>query len=189
MSDFVGELATILRARAHTAVNRAMRLKIMPICGRCGGCGRYSFNGTHSTCYGCNGTGQTQPRTELQRTLVLEVARACVADGRLDAYLELLKAQERAKDAWNKAMAKWKAFNAESFVPVHFTVQSDFEGVMNAKISPLMTVIQDAGWKKDWHAVNAAMDELDEVLAWGRAQIAADPELKSKREPKEWDRR
>ncbi len=58
-------------------------------CTRCGGCGRYSFNGTHSICYKCNGVGKVVQRLTDK---VYAEAEAQVASGELAKYLEYKQA-------------------------------------------------------------------------------------------------
>lgn len=74
---FAAELAAILKTTEKNALTRAAKMKLLPVCGRCGGCGRYSFNGSHSVCYGCNGEGQRAPNASEQAD-VIEAARDAV---------------------------------------------------------------------------------------------------------------
>lgn len=108
MTSLTAQIATALRTTEGRLYARLVGLKIAPVCGRCGGCGRYSFNGSHSRCYGCNGSGHKAP-TARQLPGILAEAEACAADGRLDAYLEFLAANRRIRNAVDKVMAEWKA--------------------------------------------------------------------------------
>lgn len=107
--SFELDLSTILNTTEANAIRRAAGLRILPACGRCGGCGHYSFNQINgTTCFGCNGSGQVAPKAN-QQAEVLTEARAAVADGRLAAYLEYLAAAKRSKQAGKAVMAAWQA--------------------------------------------------------------------------------
>jgi hypothetical protein len=66
---------------------RLVKLGLGKTCGRCGGSGHYSYNQiSGTTCFGCGGRGEvvrklTQP--------LLTRAKAAVAEGKLDALLEI----------------------------------------------------------------------------------------------------
>lgn len=104
----LADIAAVLETTEANAMNRVYGLRLAPACGRCGGCGQYSFNGSHSRCYGCNGAGQRKPRCE-EMASVLVAAEACKSDGRLAAYLTYLDARRVTKRATDKVMAAWKA--------------------------------------------------------------------------------
>lgn len=101
------DIAQILGTTEKNLNARLIGLKIAPVCGRCGGCGRYSFNGQHSICYGCGGKGHVAPS---DRDLPAIYADACEAaqDGRLSAYLEFLAARRATKNATDRVMSAWK---------------------------------------------------------------------------------
>lgn len=103
------EIAQILGTTEKNLDARLIGLRIAPVCERCGGCGRYSFNQVDgSRCYGCNGKGHIAPR-ERDLPAMLEAAREAAQDGRLDAYLEYLSALRVTKNATDRVMAAWKA--------------------------------------------------------------------------------
>lgn len=104
---FETELATILGSTETTAIARAAGLKILPVCGRCGGSGHYSFNQINGTvCFDCGGCGMVRPKSNEQAAVLTE-AKLCVSDGRLDTYMESLAARKRVKAALKKVMAAW----------------------------------------------------------------------------------
>lgn len=100
-------LASALRTIPANAVRRATAMKLFPECDRCRGCGRYSFNGSHSICYGCTGSGQRPPKSEREWMDVIGSACDAAADGRLDQYLAFLAALKITKNATDQMMAAW----------------------------------------------------------------------------------
>ena len=103
------ELAAALQTTVGNALTRAARLKIAPVCDRCGGCGSYSFNQVDgSTCYGCNGIGHRVPKANEMAALVAEAKRAA-EDGRLEAYLRTQDAAAKAKAGWQAVMDVYAA--------------------------------------------------------------------------------
>lgn len=107
--SFNQDLATILKTTEKNVYVRAAAMRLFPFCLRCGGCGRYSFNGQHSVCYGCNGNGQRIPNSNADMQATLDRAREAVADGSLDVYLRRLAAIRNTKSARDKVMAAWRA--------------------------------------------------------------------------------
>lgn len=104
------ELMNILgNTNENTAKVRASNLRLFPACGRCLGSGKYSFNGAHSNCYGCGGSGSREPANEMEWEAAIEAAHACVADGRLAQYMDAIEARNAIKGATDKVMAAWKA--------------------------------------------------------------------------------
>lgn len=101
-------LATILKTQAGNAMTRAARMCLLPVCDRCGGSGRHSFNGSHSICYACAGDKCRPPKPQ-EWPDVIENAKRAVEDGQLERYLEVLEARRRAKDATDAVMSAWKA--------------------------------------------------------------------------------
>lgn len=103
------EIAAILKTTEANLAARLVGLKIAPVCGRCGGSGRYSFNQIDgSRCYGCNGKGHVAPHDN-DLPAMLEAALKASEDGRLAAYLEFLTARRTTKDATDRVMAAWGA--------------------------------------------------------------------------------
>lgn len=103
------DIAAVLKTTETNVDARLVGLKIAPVCGRCGGSGRYSFNQMDGDrCYGCNGKGHVKP-TEGQLGDMLVAAEECATDGRLAAYLDFLEALRVSKNATDKIMAAWKA--------------------------------------------------------------------------------
>ncbi len=107
--SFELDLSTILNTTEANAIRRAAGLRILPACGRCGGCGHYSYNQINgTTCFGCGGSGQVAPKAGQQADVLTE-AKAAVADGRLTVYLEDLAISKRTKNAAKVVMDAWKA--------------------------------------------------------------------------------
>lgn len=106
--SILAEIATVLKTTEKNAMARVQGMKLAPVCGRCLGSGQYSFNGTHSRCYGCGGFGCTKP-TAAQLPKVLEDARAAVAAGKLDEYLTYLAGRALIKSATKQAIDAWQA--------------------------------------------------------------------------------
>lgn len=185
---FLAELATILETSEKNAAVRASKLRIMPKCNRCLGSGQYSFNGTHSTCYGCNGAGSRMPKAA-EELDVLEDAVACKADGRFATYMAALAARAASKNATQRVMDAWKATgvsalyswqNAAAHVRTgEFKRDRDIADI-NKKMSVAFTAVSeykgetksDAGAlafaatvEASLAAVAAAKEELDAYLA------------------------
>lgn len=81
-------------------------------CGRCGGCGSYSYNQIHGDiCYGCGGTGEVAPK--LNRELLARVT-ADIATGKLEEYAaEMVAKADRARVA-KRAVAELEAVEAKT---------------------------------------------------------------------------
>lgn len=108
-SDLRQEIAAVLRVSMKNLDARIMAMKLGPICSRCGGCGRYSFNQIDGDrCFGCNGHGVMKPR-QSDLPGVLEAAKAAAADGRLDRYVDGLRAAQVAKHGRDRFFAAWRA--------------------------------------------------------------------------------
>jgi hypothetical protein len=104
----IAQLAKVLETTEDRVWVRAAGLRLLPVCGRCGGCGRHSFNGSHSICYGCGGKGQRAARHD-ELPAILADAEACRTDGRLERYMQFLQASRVIKRATDTVMAAWKA--------------------------------------------------------------------------------
>jgi hypothetical protein len=103
----LSEIASTLSTTEKNVNARLVGLRIAPVCGRCGGTGRYSFNQTDGDrCYGCNGQRYVAPK-ESDLPSILEAARECVADGRLEMYLKSLASRAVVKKAGETLMAAW----------------------------------------------------------------------------------
>ncbi len=93
------------------------------VCSRCGGCGHYSFNGSHSICYGCQGAGKVIRKLDGK---AYDEGMAQVAAGQLDEYLEFKRASANMakyrdeisystisgysfKQTWEAAPTEWNA--------------------------------------------------------------------------------
>ena len=164
-------IAAELRTTEANALKRALLLKLTPVCDRCGGSGQYSFNQVDGTrCFGCNGVGHVQP-AKADLPGVLEAARACVADGRLDHYLRGLEAARVAKTGRDAIFAAWTATEAAKALAGwgSHTLRDD----------------QCPGNMVEVRAANAAMCDLykaaDEALSAIQFARQSDPDLTTKR--------
>lgn len=104
----LAEIATVLETTEKNVLVRAAKLRILPVCGRCIGSGQYSFNGSHSICYGCNGSGARVPKaSELPE--VLAAAIETKRNGKFAEYMLFLESIRATKNATDQVMAAWKA--------------------------------------------------------------------------------
>lgn len=180
--SFVDDLALILKTTPKNAPVRAAAMRLFPPCGRCGGSGRYSFNGSHSICYGCSGNGQRPPGRKSEEHLTLTRALEAVQDGTLDLYLRRLQASRDSKNARDKVLTAWKDTGVDKmyrWVNGYETSptfnQRDFDiAQINKKMCDAYNTVCELSFKKD-------VDPLDLLAAMNKAlaDIAAfDLELK-----------
>lgn len=145
------DLATLLQTSDARLDARLIGLRIAPVCSRCGGSGNYSFNQIDgSRCYGCNGTGHVKPRAADLPGL-LDEARACTEDGRLDAYLAVLAARQTLKSGQKRVMGAWSATTVATTNTgiSHLTRSDELEGLAelraaNAVMSEAYQTASDA---------------------------------------------
>jgi hypothetical protein len=105
----LAEIANVLKTTEANALNRVVKMKLaVRYCGRCGGSGSYSFNGSHSRCYDCNGAGYPKPVAS-DFPAILDNARAAAADGRLDTYLRYVEASKIVGTATKTVLNAWAA--------------------------------------------------------------------------------
>lgn len=114
----IAELASILKTNEKNAPTRAVKMRLSPACSRCLGSGQYSFNGTHSTCYRCSGGG-ADPVTLKNIDSVIDNARAAAEDGRLEGYVEAIRAAAEVKKNHELIFSAWKASVANKGCPHH----------------------------------------------------------------------
>ncbi len=106
------QIAVVLQCSLKNVEARIVALKIGPVCGRCGGCGEYSFNQMDgSRCFGCSGYGHVKPKAK-DLPAVLEEAQRAAADGRLERYVDGLQAAREAKAGSARIFAAWHAQRA-----------------------------------------------------------------------------
>lgn len=101
-------LQTALRTNDESRVwTRVVALGEYDTCGRCGGCGQYSYCQMHgTTCFGCGGSGKKRPKLTAG---LCERIEAHVAAGKLDTYLQNIRLAAEAKHAGEKLFAAWRA--------------------------------------------------------------------------------
>lgn len=129
------EIAAILKTTEERLDARLVGLRIAPVCSRCGGSGRYSFNQIDGDrCYGCNGQGHVKPRSQDLPDLLKE-ARACVEDGRFDAYLATLAARKAIKTGQKRVMDAWSStIVARTNNDIsHFTRSEEMDGLADLR--------------------------------------------------------
>lgn len=172
MTATLATVATILRTTEKNATTRIMNMKLGPTCGRCGGSGQYSFNGSHSRCYGCDGYGHGMPKSPAGWEATAERATVAANDGTLDAYIARNAARARCKDGWKRAMAAWQAVDAlNGYGKNWFTLDKlpnrDQVVARNTVGVNLCNALRalDQGTKTDWV-------EYDRVLTAGLAELA-----------------
>jgi|SRR5215472_2009077 len=183
----LGEIAGILQTTSRNLPARVVGLKIGDTCGRCGGCGRYSYNMMHGDmCYGCSGRGQVMSKNlEALKASALEA----VADGRLERYLEGLRAQKRCKNASERIFAAWNEVDAvtqygRNWSKVADIKQGSFTGSeadkarllsmaaindrchqAQQRFEKFQTEFQFGKGDKDWVAFETLINEVLEVMA------------------------
>lgn len=183
-------LAEVLETTEKNVLARAKGLRILPKCGRCHGSGRYSFNGSHSICYGCNGAGQRAPKPAELADIIAD-AEAAKVDGRFATYMRFLEASRVTKDASAKMMEAWKATGvsalydwrkatngtprADGYVNPNFSQRDSDIADINAKMCAAYERVTNAG-----HAINVKSETYHadviafaELLAAGLAEIEA----------------
>lgn len=172
MTATLATIAVTLRTTEKNAPTRIMNMKLGPTCGRCGGSGQYSFNGSHSRCYGCNGYGHVMPVSSAGWEATAERATAAATDGTLDAYLARNAARARCKKGWDRAMAAWQAVDALNGYGKNWNrldkLPNRDQVVARNKVGVnLCDAIRalDKGAKTDWV-------EYDRVLTAGLAELA-----------------
>lgn len=107
------QLATLLRTTAKNLPARIAGMKLGPVCGRCGGSGRHSFNQMDGdTCWGCKGAGHVLPSKPAEWKATADRAAEAVSSGLLDAYLAELDARRRCKNGMKRAFAAWTKMDA-----------------------------------------------------------------------------
>lgn len=107
------ELATILRTTEKNLDARIKGMRLGPVCGRCGGSGRYSFNQIDGDrCFGCRGAGHVLPREGVEFAATCERAEVVAKDGTLDAYTGRILARARCSNGTARVFAAWKKMDA-----------------------------------------------------------------------------
>lgn len=169
----LSEIAAVLKTTEKNALVRAAKMQLTPVCGRCGGCGSYSFNMTDgSRCYGCNGTGHVTPK-EKDLPEVLENAKEVAANGKLDAYIEELAASKRNKTARERAMKAWSESEVSKTNSAigHLVRSEEVEGLTelrtaNAAMHDAYKAVEEATYNKKLTAV-----EIDAIVEASIAKI------------------
>lgn len=182
--SFESELAVILKTTEKNAIPRAAGLRILPVCGRCGGCGHYSYNQiSGSVCFGCGGTGQTAPK-KAQMKNVLESAAEAMADGRFEDYIEKIACAKRVKNGLESVLTAWKATGiaklydwTKGYETSPTATRRDIDiSAINKKMSNAYTKASAAyalTYTKDKSKKEAAMKNCDAAIAEALSEIAA----------------
>lgn len=114
MTPDIPQFAKLLQVDIRDAAKAEKRVQLRLIkmglgvsCPRCGGGGHYSFNLVRGTvCFQCNGLGSVSQK--LTPALYAQAEQA-VREGKLEAYLESLRLEQRAKNATGRVMDAWRA--------------------------------------------------------------------------------
>lgn len=155
MKTIQAQIAELLRTTEDKVDARIMGLKIGDPCSRCGGCGEYSFNPTDGTrCFKCHGKGNIPPKSDAAWKRCLKRAQELQPEA-LDAYIEQLRTERRAKNATERFFAAWKA--AEDFIQPDWRASigapegSDLRNRSNSMktIKEAFDVLQAAVYAKD----------------------------------------
>jgi hypothetical protein len=106
------ELAAVLGCKPAAVLLRLKALELAPVCSRCGGGGQYSYCQMYgSTCFGCAGQGHQMPKTIT--TKLIEDAKAAVAAGKLQPYLDALAARAEAKKIGNNLLNDYASLTTD----------------------------------------------------------------------------
>lgn len=114
------EIAELMQTTPKNAVIRAMKLRLTPVCGRCGGSGHYSYNQISGTvCFSCNGYGCKVP-SERNREEILINVQTAIDNGTYKNYLDGLEARKKGKVLKDKMFSAWRASIAAKNNPKHW---------------------------------------------------------------------
>jgi hypothetical protein len=161
-AELYATLAPLLKTNAENVRKRVLRLKLGPTCGRCGGSGNYSYNQMHgTTCFGCAGIGNVLPRNKAERVATFQAAHECADSGRLEAYLEVNRAQRRSKDGAARVMAAWKTLDELNKYNWRTEPNDSPKVAINKIAYEAYTAVEKAnkGAKTDWVAYDALVTE------------------------------
>lgn len=103
----LAEIAVVLETTEKNVIRRLRYMRMLPVCNRCGGSGRYSFNGEHSRCYGCEGSGVRAPKASELDAILID-AKASKSDGRFEDYKRYLAATAIVKNGAASVMNAWR---------------------------------------------------------------------------------
>lgn len=162
------EFANLLKLRtdlppAKVQSNVQFRLAAIgagSICSRCGGCGQYSFNGSHSICYKCNGVGKVVRKLDAR---AYADAKQAVESGELEKYLDYKRASQHLKtysqelyfsaigtgspgkliyaDGRADLTDSWTVFNTSGFQPVHKAASEAYKA-LNSCLSASLSLAE-----------------------------------------------
>lgn len=180
MTKTLADLATVLQTTEKNVQVRARAMRIGDMCHRCGGSGRYSFNGCHSVCYRCNGAC-VEPVTSKNIDRVYANAVSAVENGALTEYLNYLAATKIAKNAQQILMAAWKETGISDAYDWRKAVRApegDYHGdlsAINKKMCNAYDVAVKASYKLNPRSETYFADviALEALVNEGLAKIAA----------------
>lgn len=178
--DFIAQLAAILKTTEKNAPTRAAKMQLFPVCDRCGGTGRYSFNGSHSVCYKCHGDRCVFPNGK-QYKAVLVSATGAFEDGTLHRYLEVLRVRQEAKNARDVVLKAWgdtgvsKLYDWRKAVKSHpeFNERDAEIAAINKIMSDAYQTVADVSWQSeiDWVSLRDAMNTALQKIAEGNKML------------------
>lgn len=143
-AELTNVFASVLRCQPKFVSTRLIGLGHEVVCGRCGGCGEYSYCQAHGTrCFGCGGSGKKAPK--LTKTLLNKVTEQAL-NGELDAYIDALRAKQAAKAYAKQAQARFLEAWGSNPANVadegkHWTKCSKMSAAVNCICSPLFEVV------------------------------------------------
>jgi hypothetical protein len=154
------ESMKIVRARVYG-------MGLSNVCGRCGGCGRYSFNGSHSICYGCDGRGEVA--IDLTKKSTLEAVKTAIAAGKLTEYHAARAARAVAKKAlvplYRQCEAAYSACYSEILAASGFSDRNTSQAETHAYVMSVAfnLICENSDLNSAAHAVDLArrFNDLD----------------------------
>ncbi|MHC4296447.1 MAG: hypothetical protein ACYS7Y_04030 [Planctomycetota bacterium] len=136
------DFAQALNCREKFIGVRLVALGHSDCCSRCGGSGEYSFNQMDGTrCYGCGGVGQKPKRLTIK---LLAQVKQDVADGKMQPYLDAMKARGAAKKASQEFFCAWGDNPiVKQYEGVHFTQCPEEHHAVNFCCSELSDAVHN----------------------------------------------
>ncbi len=174
-SELKAQVIADLQTTEKNLFKRMGGLKIGVTCGRCLGSGHYSYCQTHGTrCFGCGGVGVVAPKTDAQWLDVAAQAREAAQSGKVDAYLEQLRARAKSKNGFDRAFAAWKKLDELNGYGGNWRNATDEQKEINKLGASLIDDLRklDKGVKTDWVAYERRLSDGLAALEEARAALS-----------------
>lgn len=156
-------------------------------CGRCGGCGRYSFNQFDGDrCYGCNGRGVVPPKltARLRDTVIADVD-----GGALDAYADEVHFRARMRREASGVVSALEGLEAASAWRAHHYPKGPDGRPIRLRLEDHYDCVSYA-LHRHYDAVIAAASAIASKMRWRNVtqpeRDAAAQELATRRSEFEW---